>query len=133
MTEHRISPPEVVSERTPRPLAATALSFDLASEVELLKREAAYGANGHNARTLIKDEAFRVVLVVLKQGAKIREHQTYRHIMIHTLTGRLRINVPNESRDLPAGNLLALDRMIPHDVDAMEDSTFLLSVSSSDE
>jgi hypothetical protein len=31
--------------------------------------------------------------------------------------------------DLPAGHLLALDQCVPHDVEAAEDSAFLLTLS----
>jgi hypothetical protein len=31
--------------------------------------------------------------------------------------------------DLPAGSLLALDRGLPHDVEALEDSAFLLTIA----
>jgi hypothetical protein len=31
--------------------------------------------------------------------------------------------------DLPAGHVLALDRAVPHDVQAVEDSAFLLTIA----
>ena len=34
--------------------------------------------------------------------------------------------------DLPAGNLLALDRGVLHDVEALDDSAFVLTIASSE-
>ena len=38
------------------------------------------------------------------------------------------MHVKDEIFDLPAGHLLALDHAIPHDVQALEDSAFLLTI-----
>lgn len=117
-----------VSERTPRALDGTALRFDLAAEAEGLKKEDAWRVKGHNARTLIKYEDFRVVLIALKAGARVEEHQTDQHVTVHALSGRLRLRLPNETVDLAAGDLLGLDRAVAHDVEALEDSLLLLSM-----
>jgi hypothetical protein len=37
--------------------------------------------------------------------------------------------LPERVVDLPAGNLLALDQCVSHDVEASEDSAFLLTLS----
>src|SRR5688572_14741324 len=95
MAAHEISPREVVSDRTPRALAGTCLSFDIAREVELLEQEQPWTANGHNARTLLKNEDMRLVLIVLKRGARIREHQTYRQIVLQAVRGHVRIHLPD--------------------------------------
>lgn len=117
-----------VSERTPRALHGAALRFDLAAEAEALKGEDAWRVHGHNARTLIKYEDFRVVLIALKTGARLKEHQTDQHATLQALAGRLRLRLPNETIDLGPGGLLAIDRAVAHDVEALEDSLLLLSM-----
>ncbi len=117
-----------VSERTPRALHGRALRFDLAAEAAALKTEDAWRLNGHNARTLAKYENFRVVLIALRTGARVREHQTDQHATVQALSGRLRLHLPGETIDLAAGDLLALDRAVAHDVEALEDSLLLLSM-----
>jgi quercetin dioxygenase-like cupin family protein len=117
-----------VSERTPRPLHGAALRFDLAAEAEALKQEDAWRVNGHNARTLIKYEELRVVLIALKAGARLEQHQTDQHATVQALSGRLRLRLPDGVVDLAAGDLLALDRAVAHDVEALEDSFLLLSM-----
>jgi quercetin dioxygenase-like cupin family protein len=128
MDEWNISPRDIASARTPRPLAATKLLFAFDRELELLKAEDVWSAHGHNARTLIKHDEFRVVLIVLAKGKAIREHETYRQVMLQGLSGKLRVQLRDEQLPLSAGELLALDRMVSHDIEALEDSAFLLTV-----
>ena len=117
-----------VSERTPRALHGTALRFDMAGEADALKKEDAWRVNGHNARTLIKYEDFRVVLIALKTGARVEEHQSDQHVTVQALSGRMRLCLSDETVELAAGELLALDRGVAHDVEALEDSLLLLSM-----
>jgi quercetin dioxygenase-like cupin family protein len=128
MNEQKISPRDIASGRTPRPLAATKLLFSFDRELELLKAEDVWNAHGHNARTLIKLDEFRVVLIALAKGKTIREHETYRQVMVHALRGKLSLQLRDERLPLAAGELLALDRMVSHDIEAVEDSAFLLTV-----
>jgi quercetin dioxygenase-like cupin family protein len=43
------------------------------------------------------------------------------------------MHVEGKVFDLPAGHLLALERAIAHDVEALEDSAFLLTIAWPDE
>lgn len=105
------------------------LSFDLAAEADALRREEPWRAGGHNARTLIKHADLRIVLIVLRAGARLHEHKTDNRISVQTLSGHVRLHLPNEAIDLPAGRMLVLDKAIPHDVVADEDSAILLTMS----
>lgn len=119
----------VSAESTERPLVGSSLSFDLAAEEKALRSSPLWRRRGHTARTLIMHPDFRLVLVVLKSGKRLHQHQTDHRISVQTLTGRVGLNLPDRSIDLPAGNVLVLDKSIPHDVVAVEDSAFLLSLS----
>jgi quercetin dioxygenase-like cupin family protein len=109
-------------------MAATYLEFDLAREVEQLHREPGW-ASGQNARTLIKYDDFRVVLTALKRGTKIPGHQTEGRISIHTVAGHIQVRAQGRTFDLAAGGLLALDRGVAHDVEALEESAFVLTIA----
>jgi hypothetical protein len=39
------------------------------------------------------------------------------------------MHVQDKVIDLPAGHMLALERALPHDVEALEDSAFLLTIA----
>ncbi len=122
-----------VSDRTPRPLDGRSLGFDIASELASLRAEGQYRDGGHNARTLLKNDGFRTVLVVLKPGARVQEHETYHHIALHGLEGRVRVHLPERAIELPAGALLGLGPCVPHDIEALEDSAFLLYLGWSED
>ena len=124
---------DVVSQRTPRSLTGTALAFDLPEEARALRTERPWHENGHNARTLLKHEGFRLVLVALKPGKRVQEHMTYEHVAVHALNGRLRITLPNDVVELAANGLLGLDRSVPHDIEALEESDLLIWLSWSED
>jgi len=112
----------------PQPMAAAYLEFDLARELEQLHAEPEW-SRGQNARTLVKHDDFRVVLLALKAGARIPEHRTEGRISIHTVHGQVQVRAQGRTFDLPTGGLLALDRDLPHDVEALEDSAVLLTIA----
>lgn len=112
----------------PQPMTGPYLEFDLTRELEQLQAEPAW-KSGQNARTLVKYEDFRVVLTALKAGARMAEHRTEGRISIHTVVGHIHVRAEGRTFDLPAGGLLALDRGLPHDVEAREDSAFLLTIA----
>ena len=114
--------------REPHPLSGTVLTFDLAAEASALMLEPTWKATGHNAKTLIKYPDFRVVLIALRAGARMEEHQTDHCVTVQVLGGRVRLHLPTTKADLAPGTLLALDRTVSHDVEALEDSVFLLSL-----
>ena len=109
-------------------LSGPCLQFDLNEEIQKLQAEPRWQA-GHTARTVAKYPDLRVVLVVMKAGARLERHHTAGRISIQTLMGTLRLHLPCEQVDLPTGTLLALDREIVHDVEALGDSAFLLSIA----
>jgi quercetin dioxygenase-like cupin family protein len=112
----------------PQPMAATYLEFDLTREIEQLHQEPDWG-KGQNAKTLIKYDDFRVVLTALHAHARIPGHQTEGRISIQTVRGHIQVRAEGRTFDLPVGRLVALDRGVPHDVEALEDSAFLLTIA----
>ena len=114
--------------RAPHPVTGTSLSFDLAAEAERLRREPTWQARGHNAKTLVKHPDFRVVLIALRAGARMSEHKTDHCVTIHALEGQLRLQLPNGTLDLAGGSLLALEQTLLHDIEAITDSVFVLSL-----
>lgn len=118
------------AERPPQRLNLPMRSFDLPHELEQLRQEATYHAGDRNARTLMKEDSLRVVLTVLRSGARLKEHKTAGPISIQTLVGRIRVQAAGDLFDLPVGNVVMLDGGVMHDVEAMEESAFLLTIAS---
>ena len=111
--------------------AAPYLELDLVREVEQLQREPEW-ERGQNARTLVKYDDLRVVLTVLKAHARIPDHQTEGRIAIQTIRGHITVRASGRTFSLPTGGLLALDRGVRHDVEAIDDSAFLLTIAWAD-
>ena len=112
----------------PRPMAAPFLEFDLTRELEQLHCEA-QPTSGENAKTLVKYDDFRIVLIALKAHTRIPGHRAEGRISVHTIRGHIRLRALERTFDLRAGSLLALDRGLAHDVEALEDSAFLLTIA----
>ena len=105
------------------------LEFDLAREREQLQREEQWETASHNAKTLVKYADLRIVLISMKAGKRMGGHKADGSISIQGLTGKLRLDLAKQSVELPPGRLLTLERSLPHDVEALEDSSFLLTIS----
>jgi quercetin dioxygenase-like cupin family protein len=110
------------------PLASAYLEFDLAAEVERLHGETTWDS-GQNARTLVKYDDLRVVLMALKTGARIPAHTAKGNISVQVLSGHIRLNASGRVFDLRPGNLLALGYETPHDLEALEESAVLLTIA----
>ena len=66
----------------------------------------------------------------MKAATHMDEHRAEARISIQALVGKIRLHLPErEPLELSAGQLLALDCGMPHDVEALEESAFLLTVS----
>lgn len=109
-------------------LSAPLLNFDLNLEIQQLRSEGRW-QSGHTAKTLVKYSDFRIVLVAIKAGGRMMQHRTEGRISIHNLAGHIRFHPPEQAVELPAGHMLALERDIPHDVEAVLDSAFLLTIA----
>lgn len=105
--------------------------FDLASIEAELRQQDAYHRSGHTARTLIRVPDLRVVLIAIQGGQEIAEHTSEATTSIHTLSGYLRLHLPDAGRhfELPDGELLVIERGLPHRVEALVDSVLLLTLA----
>ncbi|HYX69472.1 MAG TPA: hypothetical protein VE825_10090 [Terriglobales bacterium] len=128
MTQAQASTLPSGRQRELEPYAAADLEFDLNAEIEQLHREPAW-QNGRNSKTLVKQPDFRVVLTVVRAGVRIAAHRATGCISVQAVRGHIRLHLPGKTADLPAGRLLALERALPHDVEAVTDSAFLLTIA----
>jgi quercetin dioxygenase-like cupin family protein len=110
-------------------LTAPLMDFDLAKELSQLHDEEAWLRTGRNSKTLVKQPDFRIVLIALQKGVHLEEHSADARISIHTLSGHVKLQLPEQTVDLHDGHLLVLDRALEHDLEAIEESAILLTVS----
>ena len=124
----RIAISQFVSDRTPRPLTGPLLTFDLRSEAAQLHAEPIWQTHGHNARTLIKQLDFRLVLISLRAGKEVHERAAGEPIAVQPLQGDLRVNMPTEVVQIGPQQLLSIDKHVPYSFEAINDYEFLLWV-----
>ena len=109
-------------------LAGPLLMLDLNREIEQLRSEGRW-QSGHTAKTLAKYPDFRVVLIVMKIGGRLERHRTAGRISVQNLEGKIRFSTVDRSVELTPGQMLTLEHDIPHDVEAITDNAFLLTIS----
>jgi quercetin dioxygenase-like cupin family protein len=115
--------------RSPRARAASILTFDLAKEADRLRTESPWSQHGSNGVTLVKYSDLRIVLIVMKPATRVEEHHAGARISVHTLNGHVRLHLGDETIDLHGGHLLALEKDVPHDLEAVEESAVLLTIA----
>jgi quercetin dioxygenase-like cupin family protein len=102
--------------------------IDLEYLVEEMQRDEVYHTTGHSARTLVRVSDLRVALVAMRAKTGMSEHEARESLLIHTLSGRVCVLLPEQSIDVRSGCLLSLGAGTRHAVDALEDSVFLLTL-----
>jgi quercetin dioxygenase-like cupin family protein len=112
---------------TPAP-TEQGVTFDLEAVAHELCAEEPYLREGQTARTLIRTPDLRIVVIALKRGKRISEHHASVTASVQTLTGHIRLQLPERSVDVPEGQLLVLGAGLSHDVYAEADSTFLVTL-----
>lgn len=112
-------------------LEAEVIRVNIGKELEKLKQAPSWQReSGRSSETLTKYNEFRIVLVRMKQGSYMSQHRAEGPISIHILQGKIRVHLPEDRiEDLDPGELLTLDRCLEHDVEAVEESAFLLTIA----
>jgi quercetin dioxygenase-like cupin family protein len=116
-------------QREARSLTGASQYFDLADEIASLKREPSWQKGDRNSRTLVHESQLRIIVTIMKTGARLREHQTDGAVSIQTIQGHVRLSTTQGVVDLPEGRLVALRSGVSHDLEAVDESAFLLTVA----
>ena len=109
-------------------MAEPLMEFDLPAEVHRLHAETTW-STGQNARTLIKYDDFRVVLTALQAHIRVPEHKTEGRISVQVLSGHIQLRAAGRTFSLRPGGLLAIDQGVLHEIEALEESAFLLTIA----
>lgn len=114
--------------REDRVLSGPAIIFAIIDEINLLKREPEWISGKRNSVTVVKTTNLSIVLTAIKKGATLCGHQVNGPITLQVVSGAIQFNIAGEPRSLAAGTVIALDKAIPHDIEALEDSYLLLTI-----
>ena len=112
-------------------LANHVIQRNIGSELQKLKKAPSWQReSGRSSETLVKYDEFRIVLVRMKPGSYMSHHRAEGPISIQAIQGRIRVHLPEDRvEELEPGDLLTLDRCLEHDVEAVEESAFLLTIA----
>lgn len=117
------------AQRSPEPTGSPFLSFEVAAEVHGLRTEDHPWQAGRNAKILVKYPDFRVLLIGLRAGTHVAQHHAAGSVSIQTISGHILVRAAGRPFDLPEGQLLALEREVPHDVEALAESAILVTIA----
>jgi|SRR5579871_3289260 len=113
----------------PVALPGSSSEFNLDHELDELRGDPECESGGIAREVLIRYPDFQITLRAMKAGTRIPDHHNPGRICVHTLRGHIRMHADGKLFDLPKGKMLVLDRAITHDVEALEESAFLLTVA----
>lgn len=112
-------------------LEAEHMLLDLGEVVTELHGQSGRGQS-RGGVTLVKQSGMSLVLTHLHEGASLQEHAAPGAATVQVLDGHVRVHIGDETRDVPAGRLIAFNAGVRHSVEAQEDSTLLLTLVSPD-
>lgn len=91
-------------------------------------KETAWADGDHNTVTLKKKSNLRVVLILLRKGVTLNEHKVECPITLFVISGKINFIAGEEKVYAESNGLVVLEKAIPHDVEALEDTTFILTI-----
>jgi len=102
--------------------------FDLAREMADFAHHKPW-PSGIRSKMLFKKKDLRVVLICMEAAATIKEHHADGTSSIQVLKGDIHYKTQGQIYHLQSGSLLTLGASINHDVVAITESAFLLTIS----
>lgn len=116
-------------DRESRAVMEGLMVFDLAAEIQRLRGEDEWADRDRNARTLAKEIDFRVLLSVMRAGARLNEEDGDARVSIQLLDGAARLDANGEEQRLAAGTLAVVDAGRPWALTADGECAVLLTLA----
>jgi quercetin dioxygenase-like cupin family protein len=103
---------------------------DLQAIAAQIRAENSYQRGGHGAQTVLREDDLRVVVLAMKAGAIVPEHQAAATGSLQVIAGHIRLTFAERSVELSPGQLVAIERAARHAVEALEESTLVLTLGA---
>ena len=113
-----------------RTVDAPLVSIDLGSFIEQIRNEKTWEDSDRNAITVFKTNGMRIVLIALHKNAELARHTANGIISVQVLEGQMIFTTDQQSVELSKGQLLTLHQGIPHSIVAIEETVFLLTLTT---
>lgn len=111
-----------------RILNAPLVHIDVKEKVKAIKKESTWKDSDRNSMTIYKNESMRLVLIALHKDAVLQRHTANGNISVQVLDGKIEFSTDEQSMILEEMDMIALHRGIPHEVKAIKESVFLLTM-----
>lgn len=109
-------------------LEAEHMLLDLGEAVIELHAQSSRGQS-RGGVTLVKQSGMSVVLSHLHAGGQLQEHAAPGAATVQVLDGRVRVQIDDQTLDVPSGRLVAFNSGVRHSIEAVDDSTLLLTLT----
>lgn len=88
------------------------------------------GPSFRNAKTaaIIKTDHFEAIRLIVRAGAEIPQHKVSGEITLHCLEGHIELGLEPTPITLTANEWIYLEGGVPHSIEAIEDSSLLLTI-----
>ena len=116
-------------DRESRALRDPLMRFDLSAEIDRLTGEDKWGEDGKNSIVLAKDARLRVLLTVLRSGARVGNDDADGPMSVQVLGGRIIAAHEGRSETLGDGELATIEAGGQWSIEAAEDSAILLTIA----
>ena len=109
--------------------AGELLAFTIDHEIARVKSEPQWASHDRCVQSLVKHRDLTVNVMMLRKGAHLQEHQARGSISLQVLSGAIRFVAHGQEKTLTAGMLAVLDKEVPHSVQAIDESSLLLTAA----
>jgi quercetin dioxygenase-like cupin family protein len=113
-----------------RMIDASLVPIDLPFFMKQIKEESSWKDGKRNAITVFKTNGLRIVLIAMHKDSEMARHIADGIISVHVLEGSIKFTTDQKTIQLGQGQMLALHERIPHSVLALEETCFLLTLTS---
>ena len=113
-----------------RLMDAPLVSMDIPEFIKQLKSEATWENSDRNAITVFKTNGMRIVLIALHEDAILKKHTADGIISVQVLEGEIIFSTDGQSVLIKKGQMIALHKELPHNVKAIKESVFLLTLTT---
>lgn len=109
---------------------APLVRIEIPEFIRQLKAEVTWQTSDRNAITVYKTNGLRIVLIALHKDAIMKEHSAEGIISLQIIEGEINFTTDKESINMKKGEMLALHKGVDHSLKAVEETVFLLTLTT---
>ncbi len=129
--KNKIIEPTNQRQEVNRIIDGSLVSIDIPAIVKQIKNEKPWNESDRNAITVFKTNGLSIVLIALHKNAAMAQNIADGLMSIQVAEGEIIFSTDDESINLKANQMLALHSGILHNILAVQESVFLLTVTTS--